>query len=478
MSRRLLPMLLAAFALMALSCSELEQPAPLAPAGDESAVTIDTEAMAWALVGEAGWEPAISRDPAKAIPSDGAGERLWSFSREVISGNIVHYSAVVRTGPGPYDQIGIHRVVKESRPFRPIHTRKALFLLHGDLKNFEGMWLPGQFSPNLPDDFGLAAYMAQQGIDVWGMTQAWNFVPREETDFSFFADWGIQKEVDHLSVGLAIARLSRWISGDGLDKLLLLGYSGGSVTGYSLLNEEAQRPLALRQVRGFISADCGVRVTGQDYIDFSAQYVAFYESLLAAGQYQDALITHDVGVLAQTDPDEPSPFVEGFTNLQFALYLGGGQIQYPLPVHYHAPIMGGDFPVGLQYVSTAQWLDFLANTAPYEPIRYEMEYNQLFAMLDSPYVSHLDQITVPVFDISAGGGNGPYTIATLDYLGSTDITQLMVSTSADPASDYGHIDIFTGSNAPELVWEPIREWVVSHSPAGREPVEAIAAMEE
>ncbi len=478
MSRRLLSMLLAAFTLVALSCSELERPAPLAPAGAESASAIDAESLAWALVGEAGWEPAISRDPAKAIPSDGAGELLWSFSREVISGNIVHYSAIVRTGPGPYDQIGVHRVVKESRPFRPIHTRKALFLLHGDLKDFEGMWLPGQFSPNLPDDFGLAAYLAQERIDVWGITQAWNFVPADVTDYSFYADWGLQKEMDHLSIALGIARLSRWISGDGLDKMLLLGYSSGGFTGYSLLNEESQRPAALRQVKGFIAADAGVRSDDPAWLEMGAGFLGFYQGLYDAGEYADVLILRDAALLAKNDPDGDSPFFPGLTNLQLALFYAGGPIFAPSEAHYHAPVLEDDFPVDLQFVTIPQWLDFLENTAASEPMLFEAEYSVLLAGLDSPYVAHLGDITVPVLDIGGGGGIAPYTAATVGYLGSSDITQLYVSTNPERMLDYGHIDIFTGPNAPELVWEPIRDWVVAHSPAGREPVEAFAAMAE
>ncbi len=478
MSKRLLTLLLATFTLLALSCSELEQPAPLAPTGDASIAGIDTEGLAWAFVGEAGWEPAITRDPAKTIPSDGGESLLWSFQREVIASNVVHYSAIVRTGPGPYDHIGIHRVVKEMRPFRPIRTAKALFLLHGDLKDFEGMWLPGQFSTNLPDDFGLAAYLAQEGVDVWGITQGWNFVPGDMTDYSFYADWGLQKEMDHLSIGLAIARLSRWISGDGLDKMLLLGYSSGSATGYSLLNEESQRPAALRQVKGFIAADLGVRSDDPVWLETGAGFLDFYQGLYDAGEYADVLILRDAALLAKSDPDGDSPYFPGLTNLQLALFYAGGLIFAPSEAHYHAPVLENGFPVDLQFATIPQWLDFMENTAASEPMLFEAEYCALLAGLDSPFVAHLGDVTVPVFDIGGGGGVAPYTAATVDYLGSSDITQLYVSTNPERMLDYGHIDIFTGYNAPELVWAPIRDWVVAHSPAGREAVSTLAAMEE
>jgi hypothetical protein len=59
--------------------------------------------------------------------------RIRNFQRQVISGDIVHYSFRVPVGPGQHDVIGIHRVVKETRPFRPIKTDKAVFFQHGDL---------------------------------------------------------------------------------------------------------------------------------------------------------------------------------------------------------------------------------------------------------------------------------------------------------------------------------------------------------
>ncbi|MFB3907641.1 MAG: hypothetical protein ACE15D_04475 [Candidatus Eisenbacteria bacterium] len=430
--------------------------------------------MATELVQKGDWleeGESLPEEMARAVTMD-SQNLVYDFDREVITGNIVHYSATLQTGPGPYDRIGIHRVVRETRPFRPVRTRKALFMLHGDLKRFETMFLPGQYSPNLPDDFGIAAYLARHDIDVWGIDQAWNFIPPEETNFSFFQDWGIQKEADHLSLAVEVARLSRWMTGNDLDRILLLGYSSGCVTGYALLNEEAQMPEDERQIKGYIAADCGVRSDNQDWIDSCLPFVSLFQSIYDSGQYQDPLIFRDVSDRARTDPDGASPYIPGLTNLQCALFFGGGQIWPPTWAHYHAPVMQEGLPVDLQFVTIDQWLDFLDNTASYEPILFELECNILLANMDSPYVSHLSQVTVPVLDIGGAGGIAPYTAATVGYLGSTDITQLYVSVGApEPALDYGHIDIFTGSNSPQLVWHPIAQWVIHHSQRNRDAMQ-------
>jgi hypothetical protein len=90
----------------------------------------------------------------------------------------------------------------------------------------------------------------------------------------------------------------------------------------------------------------------------------------------------------------------------------------------------------------------------------------MIANLPTPYTDHLGDITLPVFDLGAAGGVGPYTAATTSYLGSTDVQVLYVSVGApDPALEFGHVDLFTASNAPTLVWQPVLEWVQDHTGA-------------
>lgn len=478
MNRRLMYLLLA-LGLVVCGCSEERELAPVAPAIQYEMGT-DVEAIARALFEQAGWS--IEATDAQETPAELLAQRLAcpliDFEREVIAGHIVHYSVQVQVGPGQYDVIGIHRVVRENRPYRPIRTRKALFMLHGDLKNFETMFLPGMFSPHLPNDFGIAVYLAEHNVDVWGITQGWNFVPAEETDFSFFADWGLQREVDHLATGIGVARLARWLGGNGLGPMLLLGYSSGCMTGYALLNEESQQPEWLRQVKGYIAADCGPYSDDPLWLESWTFYQDFYQSLYDGGQYQDVLFFRDAAALARTDPSGESPYLPGLTNLQCALFFGGGQIFAPAAAHYHAPVLEEGFPVDFRFITIDQWLDFLENTAAYEPLLFYLDYGRLWAGQPSPHFDHLSDITVPVLDIGGAGGIAPYTAATVSQLGSDDITQLYVSTGGLLEEEYGHIDIFTAENAPQLIWHPILHWVITHSGHGREaPEEDLVTME-
>ena len=52
-----------------------------------------------------------------------------NVQRRDLGGGIAEYSYVLRVGTGPYDAIGLHRVVHELAPFRPVHTNRALLLI-------------------------------------------------------------------------------------------------------------------------------------------------------------------------------------------------------------------------------------------------------------------------------------------------------------------------------------------------------------
>ena len=62
------------------------------------------------------------------------------------------------------------------------------------------------------------------------------------------------------------------------------------------------------------------------------------------------------------------------------------------------------------------------------------------------------------------GGFGEYGIYTTTLLGSTDVTTRVVDLQPDELRlfDYGHADLFLGTDAETLVWQPILEWIQTH----------------
>ena len=117
----------------------------------------------------------------------------------------------------------------------------------------------GSFSPK-----SLPVYLADQGIDVWGIDYAWSLVPSNQTNFAFMQRWDLQRDINDLEAAIAFARQSRVSTGSDGSRLNLAGFSQSGWTGYALLNEEASLSCTRRNVKGFIALD-GIFVTDDNY---------------------------------------------------------------------------------------------------------------------------------------------------------------------------------------------------------------------
>ncbi|UCE03137.1 MAG: hypothetical protein JSW67_02785 [Candidatus Latescibacterota bacterium] len=467
-----------ALLLVTIGCSEDQ---PLVPEQgsieQSSAVKFDPERVAREIVAMSGWELGDEVEPFKGR-DDGEEARppvsVRQVDREQLTGKVAHYSYRVPVGDGPYDEIVIHRVVKENHPHRPIRTHKNIFLLHGDAVGFV-KFLFGPASPSTPDDHAAAIYLAKKGVDVWGMDQDWILVPSGTMDFSFMSDWGLQHQVDNLQFGMATARSARMLTGAGFGKMNLLGYSSGGMTAYALANQETQIPMQERHVGGLIPADIPYIIDPANAAGraFTCAAAADLGDALAAGIYQaeDGVLFLTLSALARSDPDGASPVFDGLTNLQAALMFVTQTWQF-FPANDWWHYMGGLFedgiPVSLEYTPIEGCLDFLATASPYEPNRFVYDYFRVFCNEESlPFTAHLAEITIPVLYLGAAGGLGEGGFYTTTLLGSSDIT--LVNPALRPpdeiASDIGHIDLWTATDAEKIFWKPLLKWIRTHTNA-------------
>jgi hypothetical protein len=431
--------------------------------------TLDPALLAADILRLTGWEPAEDQTLPEMNSDKNAGAITFMERTEVAPG-IAHYYWEVQVGAAPQDRIGLHRVVREKRAGVPERSRLPVFLQHGDAKNFVGMFLPATLSPTMPDDFGAAIYWAREGIDVWGIDQAWNLVPAETSDFTFLADWGVDKQLRDLQLAVTVARDVRRLTGNGSALVDLLGYSSGSVTGYALVNAETQLPPGQRQIGGWIPADYSPITDNEDWNTIqNCDYVPILQAQYDAGDYGYFVGFDYLGKLARDDPDGDSPMIPGLTNLQTAIWFGAGPIFNVGGIHYLAGVWENDLPVDLVNVTVEQWLDFMVAGAPWEPVRFILDYAIWGCMeQDVPWDDHFAEITVPVLNIAPAGGIGPTTHWCLGQLGSNDITDLTIQLLPDDQAlyDFGHIDLWVARQAPELVWQPILDWIVAHDHPG------------
>jgi pimeloyl-ACP methyl ester carboxylesterase len=423
------------------------------------------ERIARDVVAVAGWP----LDPEEMTLDDleeRSSSSILGFVREQITDDIFHYSFDVPVGPGPFDVIGIHRVVREDRPFRPTRTTDAIFLAHGDVADFASNFLA---IAGTPADRALSILLARADIDVWGLDFGWSRVPEGTTDFSFMAGWGIGKDADHLGAAISVARFVRQFTGSGRKKMHLFGYSGGGQTSYAYLSEETLLPPGQRHVKGFIPFDSDpIATDSPEHRERTCVLAAQYQDLLDAGVYQDefGLVFATAGFLAQVAPHDPSPIIEGFDNLQAALFLGAATwnlLDYTPYFHF----VGGEFedglPTALRFSMLDTYLEFTKALNPYFPTEiFRDRYATQCGHTDVPWDDHLSEIAVPILVIGGGGAIGEYSVYSAHATGSSDITTLIVDLDADRSLDFGHIDLLTATDAPSLVWMPIRDWILSH----------------
>jgi pimeloyl-ACP methyl ester carboxylesterase len=402
---------------------------------------------------------------ARTAPS-AAASPVSSIQRHALTADVAEYFFTVRVGSGPYDQIGVHRVVKEIAPNVPVHASRAVFLAPGDIWNFRAAF-EGRSNP-------LPVFLAENGVDVWGIDYRWTFVPASVTDLSFMKNWGLDQDARDLGAAIGIARVTRALTGSGLGKIFLLGWSRGGQIGYAYLSDETRLPRALRQVRGFIPVDIYLKTDVPELQAKACQREQASEAAIAQGSYAatSGALIEAIGTAAVADPNGPSAVVPGFTNRQAGLFVGeetfallGGLEPAPF---YH--FTAGTFdaqgaPSGLLYSNEQDLFKLEIGAAPFQPNRELADADaSTCGQTDVPFDDHLAAITVPVLYIGAGGGFGELGLYTTTLLGSTDVTSHIVHKvpAAQRIADYGHADLFLANDAQTQVWRPILDWVRAH----------------
>ncbi len=464
------------FALLLASCQSdpLVEPNPNLTVSEFASPGIDPELAAFEIMkaGNFPFDPEVELPDRLANTPDKSFMNICGFEREDLGDDIAHYSITLRVGWGEYDKIVLHRVVKERRPYRPVRTTKNIFLQHGDAVGFV-KFLYGPAAPSVPDDHAAAIYLAQGGVDVWGIDQNWVRVPAETADLSFMSDWGMDNQIQNLRTGLAVARFVRLFSGGGFRTMNLLGYSSGCATGYAYLNDEAVRPVWQRHVGGFVCADMVYKFAPEDDIfrENICTDVAFQAERLASGEFGEPIPFVPIGELAVFDPDGDSPFIPGLNNLQTALYFGAATFDvWPWNATWH--YFGGSFdpdtglPVDLNFTSIDGMTDFMRTGCSWEALRFLYEYEQVLCdEEDVPWDDNLAAVEVPILYLEPVGGIGATGRHTLGLFGSADI-QISTSSLLPPdqiVEDFGHIDIWTAPQAAEIVWQPLLQWIEDHT---------------
>ncbi len=399
--------------------------------------------------------------------------QLESVTRTPVVGDVVHYEAVVRLGAGPYDKIGLHRVVRETQPRSPIHTQHSVMLLHGDVSTFETSFLLTAHSNAVPAGHAVAAYLAQHGVDVWGVDRRWTFVPDAAVDFTPLANMGFAVAVDDTRTAMAIARRVRHRTGSGPGRLTLGGWSRGAEISYAVANDEAVRPPIQRHVKALMPVDVPIRYAPEDQAWRQAVCNSYNNSKLQydAGAYADSsgALAKTAATLDVSMPAGPSPIIPGLTNHQVVLVLltQSYVLADPVPWFHFA---AGTFdmfglPNGLQY-SNYEYIRTWFLQAPAHQARLETldGYALVCESPALPFDDNLHLVTVPTFYLGAAGGFSIGGLYGPTLLGSSDVTTHVVQLhpDTDKLVDFGHADLMYAGNAPALAWQRLLSFIYTH----------------
>lgn len=401
-----------------------------------------------------------------------------SFERIQIAGDVFEYAFLLKVGAGDHDLIRLHRVVREKAPCKARVAHKAMFLLHGAGVDFRTSFLGSTLSTQVPREHSLAVFLAQRDLDVWGLDMRSTLIPADTTDFAFMQNWNYATDIHDIAISLALARWLRTLTGSGVGKLHLLGWSNGGALTYAYANDETRFPSWRRHVKGLIPVDTVFKFSPDDEPlrqDACTRAAVLKSVFLDAGIFQsDGRAAPAVGFLAATAPNDPSPFAPQFTNRTVALL--GAAVTWavsfspdfpPFVPFFH--FLAGQFdpvsglPTDLTYTRAAYDFDLLQALPPWWVMREAFEQAALPCNeLDLPYDDQLGEVTVPVLYVGAEGGFGHFGVYSTTLLGSTDVTTHVVTLLPEQPLDFGHSDLFWADNARTEVWEPIYNWVHSH----------------
>ena len=393
------------------------------------------------------------------------------MSREELGDRIAHYEFEIDLGDGEFDRVRIHRVVKERRPYEPVRTRGDVFMVHAAIQDFEDIYLRAG-AENINEQTSSPFYLADEKIDVWGIELAWTLVPVETSDFSFMEGWGMERDMDHTLAGVSFARLIRGLTGQGYDRMNLLGYCCTANLVYGAAGKETRMDPVLRDLKGIIPVEGYMKYEPVDENEQWRQNNCKAAAAMKAGMDQGTYHFEEgaglmyMAELAMQAPGESStipPFDQmGVTNYQAYLMAGFSPPENPDAPFWH--YFGGTMEDGFLYSDPARFIRLGMNLNPHMPLQHL--YEVAACGCDQEEVSiddHLEEITLPILYLGAEGGVGSYGKYSTRLTSSDDITHHIVHVEGvERAVDYGHADIWMGYDADELVWKELLRWLADH----------------
>jgi pimeloyl-ACP methyl ester carboxylesterase len=329
------------------------------------------------------------------------------------------YQATV--GKSPFDQIGLHRVVKGPTP--AAHPEAVVLYLPGTNMN-------GGVALDDPR-YSFQVYLAEHGVDVWSMDYRTHFIPPQtpQSDLSELAEW--TSDLFESDINAAAAFVSRKT---GQGRIFIAGFSRGVEFAYL-----------------FAAKHYPERVAGIIALDGFIPTHPMSAKPLQPGQYADDIggkhLTYDkrhtLMQMVIENPNQPAPIPKYKTareNLEHVMYdaAPGNGAFANMPGGYSDAVVLAKLLIAYD----RYWPSVQDGENPFTP--------ELLASLRS------SKIPVIAFASTNFGANWP-----------TQVEAASKSTGApDPSfkkfDNWGHLDVLAGSESESEVYAPTAAWIKQH----------------
>lgn len=362
---------------------------------------------------------------------------------------------------GPYDKIGLHRLVKIGTT-----TKGAVFMVPTVYGSGEQLMSnPPQSSYSVDEASSQVIYWANRGFDVYSIDSRAHFLPltmNSSQAQSFAINWGWDQWISDMKEAVNKAKEI-----SGYDKIFLAGMGWGGTPQMFYAAKYWKEDL-----RGLILLDGGEN-TAKYATTNSYNVTARLEQLAATGD----LVYENPRRPGQARPNLPSGMIFCYQN---AVLNPGVPAEWPLGTPLQPtvnPLTNKTWTNITEYIAYDQYstkysniyagygnitviIQRMANENRYYPYRLQVEVSAIHDWNNCPFVSydfddHYKDINVPVLgfrdELLALPTYGNFT----NGLATTDFTQITLL-------KYGHNDVYTGTYSARDVSQLAYDWMYRH----------------
>ena len=253
--------------------------------------------------------------------------------------------------------------------------------------------------------------------------------------------------------------------------MILAGFSRGGHLAYEYAAHETQLPKEKRQIRGLVPIDISARISPDDEVarEGACESLSYERDALAGGVVDsDNGVVIQIGALAASAPDDPSPFSGDQTNRDVMLAFMAQTYRFwaPTPTyHLVGGALEGGAPTALRFSSEPVIDGWLAAAPFHQALAESADTDALWCGEGPlPLADHLRDIDVPLYYLGAAGGFGDHGRYSTTLVASSDITTHVVRRLGTDAiaEDFGHADLLFAADAPALAWGPLARWILRH----------------